>query len=522
MRRIPVAAISFAGALLALGLARAATQGYWNIAGGDAEHDSWQRDETKITKDSLAGAFRFLWKIKLGDTSAKSPSFSEPLLLHFLPTSRGFKDMALWGDSDTLYAVDSELGTLIWQKEFQLRLPRAQEKCGESKIRIAVVAPRSIRFGAHETSAPHPAASASPSPPPGTAPRRLGAVPVGMRGIYVLTSDGYIHEQILSTGRDYAPAARFVPAPNGNPSALNIYGDVVYAETGGGCGNLPHAVWSIDLDAPDYMVHSYNAQKTSLPGFMGPAIGANGTIYIMTGNRRSDLSRGAYADRLVALTAKDLEVKDWFDLASGGKDTLLNAAPVALIYRGTEVIAAPGPDGSIVLLDSRSLGGADHHTSLARTGRISKVVKSGAWESLAGWQDESGALWVLASISGPVDGDIKFADTHGPAPDGSIVAFKVEEGDGRLTLTPSWISRDLKNPAPPAIVNGIVFALSGGDARTHARLYALDATTGKELYSSGEAIQSYTDRAGIAVGDGHLFFTTRDNTLYSFGIPMEH
>jgi hypothetical protein len=28
--------------------------------------------------------------------------------------------------------------------------------------------------------------------------------------------------------------------------------------------------------------------------------------------------------------------------------------------------------------------------------------------------------------------------------------------------------------------------------------------------------------AGVAVGDGHAFFVTHDNTLYSFGIGMEH
>ncbi len=117
---------------------------------------------------------------------------------------------------------------------------------------------------------------------------------------------------------------------------------------------------------------------------------------------------------------------------------------------------------------------------------------------------------------------MKFAGANGPAPHGSIVAFKVEEKDGHTVLTPSWISRDLINPAPPAIANGVVLALEGGNESTHATLYALDAATGKQLYSSGDAIESYTRLAGMSVGDGHVFFTTHDNTLYSFGIPLEH
>ena len=79
------------------------------------------------------------------------------------------------------------------------------------------------------------------------------------------------------------------------------------------------------------------------------------------------------------------------------------SSPVAFTYKEKELIAAPGGDGSLVLLDSASLGGADHHTPLAQTGKLSKGTKRGAWEGLATWQDKSGAVWVLASVAGPVE-----------------------------------------------------------------------------------------------------------------------
>jgi outer membrane protein assembly factor BamB len=91
-----------------------------------------------------------------------------------------------------------------------------------------------------------------------------------------------------------------------------------------------------------------------------------------------------------------------------------------------------------------------------------------------------------------------------------------------MALTPGWTSPKLTNPAPPVIANGVVFALDGGSSSAHATLYALDATTGKQLYSSGDEIKSYTHLAGMSVGDGHVFFLTHDNNLYSFGIPLEH
>ena len=264
-------------------------------------------------------------------------------------------------------------------------------------------------------------------------------------------------------------------------------------------------------------MNSYKTPKISLAGLSGPAIGKDGTAYIVTGG--GPASPNVYPNSVVALTAKDLKPKDWYTPSSG---TGLSASPVVFADKDKELIAAPGGDGGLVLLDSTSLGGSDHHTPLAQTAKLSKGAKRDAWEALATWQDKSGTLWILASIDGPVEPGTKFANDNGPASHGSIVAFKIGEQDGKTTLTPAWISRDLVHPAPPVIANGVVFALEGGNASGHATLYALDAATGKQLYTSGDAVQTYSHLAGMSVGDGHVFFTTHDNTLYSFGIPLEH
>jgi hypothetical protein len=340
--------------------------------------------------------------------------------------------------------------------------------------------------------------------------------------VYVLTGDGYMHEQIMATGLDFAPPVKFFPAPGGSSFGLNINDKVVYTAAGSGCKNVADAVWSIDLNTTDYTVSSYKVQKLSLAGLTGPAIGRDGTAYVTTGGGAGDPAAGLYANSVVALDKKDLKVKDWYSPADAAKSKILSATPVVLTLKDKELIVAPGKDGTLVLLDSASLGGSDHHTALSQTDGVAKPAKRGAWESLATWQDKAGTAWVFASIAGPVLPNAKFATTNGSAPHGSIVAFKVEDKDGHPVLTPTWSSRDLKNPAPPAIANGVVFALDGGSASSHATLYAFDAATGKELYSSGDAIGTYTHLAGMSVGDGHVFFTTHDNTLYSFGIPLEH
>jgi outer membrane protein assembly factor BamB len=506
-----LAAACFTGALLLSGLARAQgpARGFWNAPDADAAHNNAQKAETDITTGTVAKDFKLLWKLKLGKESAKSSSLSEPLLYPGLITGRGFKDLALLADANTLYAVDSELGELVWQKDF--KSSPAPKACGN--IQIVTEPPQVIHFGARRPATPKPA-TAPPPPPPSEEPlprdqRRVGVAAgggyFGLRGVYAVTSDGYIHEQIMANGHDYAPPVKFFPAPNGSSFGLNINDKVVYTFAGSGCRNVANAVFSIDLNTPDYTVSSYKAEKGSIGGFTGPAIGRDGTVYVDTGS-------------VLALDAKDLKVKDSYAPAAPGKAP--NAGPVVFTYKEMELIAALVGDGTLVLLDSASLGGADHHTALAQTEKLAKGAKRGAWESLASWQDKSGASWVFASISGSTESAVKFAEANGPAPHGSIVAFKVEEKDGKMLLTPAWISRDLVNPAPPAIANGVVFALEAGGA--HATLYALDAATGKQLYSSGDAIGASTRLAGMSIGDGHVFFTTHDNTLYSFGIPLEH
>ena len=52
----------------------------------------------------------------------------------------------------------------------------------------------------------------------------------------------------------------------------------------------------------------------------------------------------------------------------------------------------------------------------------------------------------------------------------------------------------------------------------HAILYAFDAETGKELYSSGDLIPSWVHFNGLAVSKGRVYFGTWDGSIYSFGV----
>ena len=491
------------------------------MAGGDAVQNGWQKNESVLTPDNIAANFKFLWKIKLGQPSTTAHSFSEPLLAGRLINAQGFKDIVYWSTADTVFAVDSELGTLVWKKEFKMETPAPAPDCGVSNLNILMEPPPVINFRARRRRAPGTPRPPRPAPP---APnqRRLGVTPggefFGLKGIYVLTPDGMLHEQVVATGADFAPPVKFLPAPNPDPTGFIFANKAIYTVTQHSCG-VPGGLWSIDLGSGDYAVASYATQQVRPVTLSGPAVMADGTSILVTGAGTSDPSSGAYAGSVVSI-GKDMKVADWYT-PSTAMGNYENVSPIIITYKEKQLVVAPGKDGSLVLLDAASLGGADHHTPLFETPAISQPGEKHTWDGFASWQDKSDTVWVFASVST----GISLSDSrslNGAAPRGGVVAFKVEDKDGSPALSPAWVSPDMLNPAPPRVANGVVVALAGGDKSTRATLYVLNAATGAVLYSSKSEIPTYTQLSGVSVGDGHAFFTDRDNYLYSFGIGMEH
>jgi outer membrane protein assembly factor BamB len=50
-------------------------------------------------------------------------------------------------------------------------------------------------------------------------------------------------------------------------------------------------------------------------------------------------------------------------------------------------------------------------------------------------------------------------------------------------------------------------------------MYALDGTTGKELFSTGDDASTFSHGSGLALANGRVYFTTHDNTIYCYGFP---
>jgi outer membrane protein assembly factor BamB len=285
--------------------------------------------------------------------------------------------------------------------------------------------------------------------------------------------------------------------PDAGAGSLNMVDNVIYTVTSS-CNGAQPAAWAIDLNVDP-------PKATSLPLLEagGSAIGTDGTIYVQ--GAISGQSPGTW--ELQALSPRELKVQQKFGSTMRTPRDVSAPSPIVFPYIGRDLIVA-GDGGNLYLLDSATL------TAPYRTPSMPPI------SGLASWEDPDGTRWVLASVWG----------NYGPAPNGSVTAFKVEEQNGKTVLTPAWVSRDMNFPQPPVIANGVVFALSSGEFNrqmnpkngTHATLYALDAATGKELYSSRNLVTAPAALTGMTVANGRVYFGTTDGTFYTFGMYMEH
>jgi outer membrane protein assembly factor BamB len=555
MRRLAGALIVCIAFLVAwTGEAKAQRGMDWMTSNGDAQRSAWVRADAKISKESLQDpkrkpGFQLLWKLKLDNKPRQLNSLAPPATLERLIGYRGFRMLGfVGGSSDAIFTIDTDLGRMEWEKRLASATPSqaGTPACpggmttGVARPTMATSQPPSFGGGGGGRSTPARSAvgepgqgavtlalvrpSSSPTPPRPVRPS-LANPPGGQLGagpflVYALSGDGMFHSMHMSNGADYEPPVKFLP-PGANANGLIIVDNIAYVVTEGNCGGAANGVWALDL-----ISKQVTTWKANVAGIAGPAFDGDGMLYVATG------SGGGSPNSLVALDPKTLSVEGWYK--AGAQE--FSSSPVVFEYRGKTLIAATTKDGRVHLLDSANLGGADHQTAIYTTPAPSKAGTT-APGALASWQDRSGARWILAPAVGPQAADLGFAATNGAVTKGAVVAWKLVEQDGALTLQPAWASRDLDSPLPPTIINGVVFVTSGGEFRTNgskmiaaerarrssrAILYALDGETGKELWNSGTTIKSFARGAALSGGVGQIYLTTYDGVIYAFGFPMEH
>lgn len=514
-------------ALLALPLISQAQpgRGSWLTFGSDPQRTGWNKAETDLTIESIKH-LKLEWSVKLASEAKALSNLTAPLVRANMATPKGVKDLVVAaGASNKVFVIDGDTGKLFWEKTLSAE--------GTPERRDSWLCPNGL----------------TATPVIGPVPRTGGAAPGFGQALYVLASDGKLHAFNLVSGEDVLAPAPFVPA-FAKMWSMNLVNGVLYSTISQNCNGVKSGVYAMDLSSADHKVSYFEtgANGAGVWGRAGAAITSDGRLIIETGDGMFDPENHQMADSVIALAPQDLKLADYFTPRNRTwmtkKDLDMGSiGPTVFNFKNWELAAASGKEGVIFLLDTKSLGGADHRTPLYRSPLLANeeinFAGKGFWGAFSTWEDSAGTRWLYAPAWGPPTADTKFAQQHGDTPDGSVMAFKVEEQAGKPVLTPAWNSLNMSVPTPVIIANGIVFALSDGDspvqfgpsgnllgvedrkAKTgHAILYALDATTGDVLFTSADTIRGFSHFSAFGLGGGRVYVGTEDGMLYAFGLGI--
>lgn len=569
----------------------------WLTWGGDVERTGWNRSETTLSKQNV-NRLGLKWKAQIDkavsiEIESGNSMLTTPLVAQGVRTPQGVKTVVYTlSASNTLAALDAATGAQIWQRTFDNTVePRSVANwiCTNTSTATPVIdKAKSILYMIAADGRLHGVDLASGVakmiPPP-------EFVTPFSRNWSLNLVDGVLYTTVgRGCGNGPVPGA---PAPP--PGALRGGGapatpatppnsDALAARAGGppaqegaagaapargrGRGTPPPPVAAhmiaMDLNNPAHPIARFFT-STARPNGAWSRAGlawAHDSLFVQTADGVWDPKNGLWGQTLLRLAPRTLEVLDYFtpsslDMLNANDLDYGSGGTLGFTYRNRQLVVSAGKDGTVYLLDAKSLGGADHRTPLfsIRAGNDEASYASmGVWGAPATFVNARNERWVYYPMWGPPSKEIKFDKINGDARDGSIMAFQVVlEGD-KPVLVPKWVSRNLAVPDSPVIANGVVYAISTGentlqrhtDPRyhaiyqkpgepplpktgtmtgqergmntTHTILYALDAETGQELYSSKDDIDDWTHLSSITVADGSVYVTTRKTNVYAFGL----
>jgi len=509
----------------------------WPSYSYDRERTGWNRGETILSKQTV-GKLKPLWNTQLTTASRALllSTLTAPVVAAGVITPGGPKDLVFSiSIEDTLSALDAGTGQIVWQKHFPNPLKALR--------------PASISCSNTEQATP-------------TIDKAKGV-------IYFTTSDGKLRGAKLGDGAQAITPTDMVQPFSRNWS-LNLVDDVVYTAAARGCGGSPAqsvefgTVAAMDVSDPAHPSLSRFYTGKGRPagpwGATGVAWGPQGA-YVSTADGPNNPGSGIYGDMVLAVRPHAWGLSDSFtpthwkylnardlDFGSGG--------PLLFAMGKRNIVATASKESVVYLLDADNLGGVDHMTGLYQSPRLGNDTQDfqaqGVWGSLATTLNDKGERWLYTPMWGaPAKAGAAFPMTDGEAPNGSIMALKVTEENGKPVLQPQWRSRDLIIASSPVVANGVVYALQTAESAVqvpkdifnpdgtrkpgwspekgandrimvpHATmtLFAFDADTGKQLWSSGEVMDGNTVHfTQPVVALGKLFTVDHAGHLWAFGL----
>jgi outer membrane protein assembly factor BamB len=548
------------------GLASAPPVNEWLTYSYDAQRTAWNRAETTLTTKNVA-KLKVQWSTQLSTppTPVALATLSPPVVVADVSTAQGVKSLLfLLGADDTLFALDVDTGKVLWQKTYAnpIKPGRAGnwlcpktanatpviDKAGgviyfltsDGKLRGASLNDGAERLTPTEMVAPF---------------GRAWALNLIDHVIYTTSGRG--------CGEVTDPNSPLVAAqtPNPGPTPPTPAGRRPTTLTGPPLD--PGMVSAVDLHDPDHpqltRYFTSNGRPAGSWGRGGVTAGPNNTLLLETADGAYDPAAGDYGISVLMLAPQATRLMDSFTPKNwkylNAKDLDWSASPLVFQFGGKTLAAVSGKEAVIDLLDTSDLGGGppeNHSTPLTQglqlgnDDALGTQPSQGIWGSIATYESPDGKRYLYAPIWGPPSKKLPAFqyNNNGPIPNGSIMAIQVIADGDKVSEVPVWSSPDMIMPDPPVVANGVVYATqTGGQALQNTPmpdgtrripettgavyrstpvanlvLYAFDAQTGKQLYSSGKTITDWVHFGQPVVALGKIFIVTHDAHVYAFSV----
>ncbi|MEQ1908732.1 MAG: PQQ-binding-like beta-propeller repeat protein [Vicinamibacterales bacterium] len=524
----------------------------WLTWGYDQERTLWNQAETALNKDNVA-RLSLKWKTQIPTPAREEvlATLTTPLVAK-VDTPQGLATRVfVVGSDDTVFAVDAANGAISWQRRFPNTMTPS-------------VAP-DYRCPSTQNATP-------------VIDKETGTIYVStsdgkLRGLSLVNGDDRMPpidftnvfarnwSLNLIDGVIYSPTARGCLGIPSHLTSVDLKDPArrkreFFTSPGG-----PSGAWGRGgiVRGPKYIY------VQTADGPYDPGAGKFGNSVLALTFEDLRLADSYTPENWEYLNAKDLD--------------LSSANAVAFPFQGRTIVASVGKESVVSLLDGENLGGKNHQTPLytsPRWGNDEAMLHDrGVWGAMATWQDAQGRRYLAMSMLGPVGKSTPpFKYTNGPANDGSLMTFEVRQdtATSKPMLVPLWTSRELHAPDVPVVANGVVYAFQSGKDSTETRalgaargagggrgtggavganaargagagsgagrgasagrgagaapasasigttaiLYAFDADTGKQLFST--ELDSFNHFTNPVVADGVVYAVTWDGKLYAFGL----
>ncbi len=531
----------------------------WLTYNYDPERTGWDRGETQITK-AAAPHLHLLWTLQTPTRPAPPNRYStltEAVVVNHVQTQQGEKNLVYVGSRDnTIYAIDADKGSLVWTRSF----PNPQQppvapsaNCPEN-MNATPVADREkgvLYF------LPNDGKLRGISLADGA--DRLAAIPFlppFSRNFSLNLVNGWI---VTGTVRGCANAISQIAFMDLNDPAH----PASHYYTSPGKGSGPWGRGGIVSTPFGWVTQTGD-------GAYDPASGRWGNS-ILSFTRTGMLVDSFTPPDEAHINARDLDLGSTSPLtfSFGGRTLVATSGKQGVIY----LLDAKNLGGA----DHRTA----LYTSPRWSNDPELFGFNGMWSVLSTYVDSHGKRWLLAPFYGPpAKGTVdQFKKNHGDTINGQLMAFTVEGTGDHPWLQPQWISADLDLPGVAVVANNVILILADGDRAstlitqqahhptqrqglppllgvdpampgyerdeaweasqfrpfaeggqqhglrydggretTHAVLYALDPETGDEIYSSGDAMDSWNHYGGLALSHGKIFITSYDGRVFAFGL----